>query len=298
MKYNQLGTSTLKVSEVSFGSMSLEKDFVTSKSLIHSAIDKGVNYFDTADIYQNGQNEIMVGKALKGKRNEVLIATKVGNQLRDDGNGWDWNPSKSYILKSVNESLKRLQTDHIDLYQLHGGTINDPIDDTIEAFEILKQQGKIRYYGISSIRPNVIRQYIKRSNLVSVMMQYSLLDRRPEESCLNLLLKNNIGVMARGAIARGLLAGKPAIDYLDYSTLEVDKAIKTLQKVSGNKRKIAQSAIRYVLQNPAITSAVMGTRTKEQLEESLNTLNIKPFSSKQMEVLQEWNTPNLYSNHR
>src|SRR6202034_3432729 len=98
-------------------------------------------------------------------------------------------------------------TDYIDLYQLHGGTIDDPIDETIEAFELLQQQGKIRYYGISSIRPNVISEYVQRSNIISVMMQYSLLDRRPEESCLQLLQQNNIGVLARGSVAGGLLAG-------------------------------------------------------------------------------------------
>ncbi len=94
-------------------------------------------------------------------------------------------------------SLKRLNTDRIDVYQLHGGTIEDPIEETISAFEQLVQQGKIRYYGISSIRPNVIREYVLRSNIVSVMMQYSLLDRRPEEECLPLLAQKDIGVLAR-----------------------------------------------------------------------------------------------------
>jgi aryl-alcohol dehydrogenase-like predicted oxidoreductase len=87
---------------------------------------------------------------------KVIIATKVGNQWRADGSGWDWNPNKDYIISAVEQSLKRLQTDYIDLYQLHGGTMEDPIDETIEAFEQLQKQGKIRYYGISSIRPTVI----------------------------------------------------------------------------------------------------------------------------------------------
>ena len=147
-------------------------------------------------------NEVSVGKALKEKRNEIILATKVGNQWREDGKAWDWNPRKEYILKAVNESLTRLRTDSIDLYQLHGGTIEDPIDEIIDTFEILKEQGKIRFYGISSIRPNVIREYIKRSSITSVMMQYSLIDRRPEESCLDLLKENNIGVLVRGSLAQ------------------------------------------------------------------------------------------------
>ena len=90
---------------------------------------------------------------MRSKRDQVVIASKAGNQWRADGSGWDWNSSKKHILAAAEESLKRLKTDYIDLYQLHGGTIDDPIDETIEAFEILKKQGKIRYYGISSIRP-------------------------------------------------------------------------------------------------------------------------------------------------
>ena len=101
--------------------------------------------------------------------------------MAPDGTG---TLQKNIFSSAVDQSLKRLQTDYIDLYQLHGGTIEDPIDEMIEAFETLKAAGKIRYYGISSIRPNVIREYVKRSSIVSVMMQYSLLDRRPEEEML------------------------------------------------------------------------------------------------------------------
>ncbi len=186
MKYKQLGRSDLSISEVSFGCMSLGTDHQENQRLLSSAIDRGINFFDTADIYQNGFNEVTVGNALKSVRSKVHIASKVGNQLRSDGNGWDWNPTKKYILTCIDETLKRLQTDYLDLYQLHGGTMDDPIDETIEAFELLVTQGKIRFYGISSIRPNVIREYVKRSSISSVMMQYSLLDRRPEEECLEL----------------------------------------------------------------------------------------------------------------
>jgi len=215
-----------------FGS-DLPANFKTNQRLLHQAIDLGINYFDTADLYHQGQNELTVGKALQEKRQQIYLATKVGNQFRPDGSGWDWNPSKSYILKAVEDSLKRLQTDYIDLYQLHGGTIEDPIDETIEAFELLQEQGKIRAYGISSIRPNVIREYTKRSNLVSVMMQYSLLDRRPEESVLPLLAANNIAVMVRGAVAKGLLVDKPVKEYLEYSVEEVGKMKRTVEQMAA-----------------------------------------------------------------
>ena len=130
MKYNRLGKSELEVSNVSFGCMSLGADQAKNEKLLTAAVEHGINLFDTADLYQKGANEEMVGKALKGVREKVILATKVGNQWRSDGSGWDWNPSKDYILQSVEKSLKRLQTDYIDLYQLHGGTIDDPIDET------------------------------------------------------------------------------------------------------------------------------------------------------------------------
>ncbi|HJT74720.1 MAG TPA: aldo/keto reductase, partial [Chitinophaga sp.] len=197
MKYNTLGKSTLNVSEISFGCMSLGTDSAANAQLIHRALELGINFFDTADLYQQGENEKQLGNALKGKRAEALIATKAGNQWNSDGS-WNWNPHPDYLRKALEDSLRRLQTDYIDLYQLHGGTLEDPIDDIIALFEELKQQGKIRYYGISSIRPNVIREYVARSGIVSVMMQYSLVDRRPEESCFPLLLEHNISVLARG----------------------------------------------------------------------------------------------------
>lgn len=268
MNYKALGNSYLKISEVSFGCMSIGQQEDAGIALIREAIDLGINFFDTADLYDKGLNETIVGKALEGIRDQVVLATKVGNQWRDDGSGWDWNPGKAYIISAVEQSLKRLRTDHIDLYQLHGGTIEDPIDETIEAFEQLVKAGKIRYYGISSIRPNVIRAYVERSNITSVMMQYSLLDRRPEASCLQLLQHHNIGVLARGSVAKGLLVDKQAEPYLDYTSDQVSLAREAIATASGKERRPAQTAIQYVLKHPAITSAVVGIRTQQQLEEA------------------------------
>ena len=148
MEYQQLGKSDLQISRISFGCMSLGRDQQDNQKIIDRAIDYGINYFDTADLYDKGMNEQSVGAALKEKRDKIIIATKVGNQWRSDGSGWDWNPNKTYILSCVDKSLQRLQTDYIDLYQLHGGTIDDPIDETIEAFEQLKnarQNTLLRY---------------------------------------------------------------------------------------------------------------------------------------------------------
>ncbi|MDA0194591.1 MAG: aldo/keto reductase [Bacteroidetes bacterium] len=295
MKYRLLGKSGIEVSELGFGCMSLKGDQITNHRIIHSAVDEGINFFDTADLYDHGSNEETVGKALKSFRKEIILATKAGNQWKEDGSGWDWNPGKDYILKCAKESLKRLQTDYIDLYQLHGGKIDDPIDETIEAFEILKSQGLIREYGISSIRPNVIREWIERSEMTSVMMQYSLLDRRPEEECLDTLGKNNVGVIARGVLAKGLLAGKPASSFLNYSE---DEVISLIKAMDGNPASRTSIAIKYVLSNSNLSTLAIGMRTSDQLSEILKAYHeqqqFKEFPLSVLKVI----APNKYELHR
>lgn len=298
MNYHVLGKSTLEVSSIAFGCMSLGTDDATNASIIHRAIDVGINYFDTADVYQNGYNETTLGKAMAGKRKDVLIATKAGNVVRTDGKGFDWNPTKAHILAACEASLQRLGTDFIDLYQLHGGTIEDNIDETIEAFELLQQQGKIRYYGISSIRPNVIREYVERSKIASVMMQYSLLDRRPEEECLPMLKTNEVSVVVRGSVAKGLLIDKPAAPYLNYSAAAVEQAARAVQSLTTPLRGATQVALRFVLQQPGVTSAVVGIRTREHLEEAVRTVDTPILSVEELEVLRSAIPANTYDQHR
>lgn len=298
MKYQILGKSSLHISKIGFGCMSLKPDQKDFNKIIDAAIDNGINYFDTADLYDKGLNETLLGKAFKGKRNKVIIATKAGNQWRADGSGWDWNPRKEYILKCAEESLKRLQIDCIDLFQSHGGTMEDNIDETIEAYEILLKQGKIRYYGLSSIRPNVIREFVKKSNIVSVMTQYSLLDRRPEESTLQLLHENNIGVLVRGSVASGLLIDKPAKPYLNYNETHVAAAAKAVKSASSNERNAAQTAIQYVLKNPAVTAAIVGIRTMEQLKEAVEAIDKTALTDEEMKILQTAVPVNYYEQHR
>lgn len=295
MKYYQLGNSNLGVSEASFGCMSLEieQGQAAISELLRKAYDSGINFFDTADLYDKGLNEEMVGGALKSFRDKVVISTKVGNVWSKDGSGWDWNPSKENILTGINESLRRLQTDYIDLYMLHGGTIDDPIDEAIETFEQLKKQGKIRAYGISSIRPNTIREWIKRSNMDVVMMQYSLLDRRPEEKVLNLLNEHSISVITRGTLAKGMLIDKPPKDYLGYSKKEVKKIQHAVQK-TGNP---ISTSVQYVLQHPAVASAVLGIRTEDQLSSIITNFKDTPADNT-LVSLKDVLEPNIYQKHR
>lgn len=304
MQKRRLGSSDLYVSPISLGCMSIGTDEKQALQIIDKALDLGINYLDTADLYDKGWNEELVGKAIRQKRNEIILATKVGNHLQDDGT-WYWDPSKAYIKQQVKESLRRLQTDYIDLYQLHGGTIDDPIDETIEAFEELVKEGVIRYYGISSIRPNVIREYVKRSNIVSVMMQFSLFDRRPEESILDLLAKNNISVVTRGTVAKGMLSnqGQAIIDkkgkdgYLSYTYEELKRTYLELESLLNEKQSMNGLAIQYVLSQPAVASAVIGGSSIQQLEENFQAYH-ETFSEDQIQQAQAVTQANYYKDHR
>jgi aryl-alcohol dehydrogenase-like predicted oxidoreductase len=297
MQYNTIHKAGFKVSSLSFGCMSLTSDTPGNDELIGKAIEAGITLFDTADLYEKGENEKLLGKALKGRRMDVAISTKVGNRWRSDGSGWDWCPEKQYILSAADESLKRLQTDYIDLYLLHGGTIEDPFDDVIEAFERLKEQGKIKSYGISSIRPNVIRKYIADTNIAAVMTQYSLLDRRPEEETLRLMFDNKVAVLARGTVAGGLLAGKPANGYLDMDTGQISNILDKVNNVL-NGRELTDKAYRYVLDNPAITTAVAGIRTQWQLQQAIMAANAAVLTAQEMKALQDIWEGNKYVQHR
>ncbi|MEL6253426.1 MAG: aldo/keto reductase [Bacteroidota bacterium] len=298
MQYQKLGNSTLNVSIISLGCMSLGTDQANNERIIHTAIDHGINFFDTADLYDKGINEENVGKALKEKRKEIYLASKVGNEWRTDGSGWDWNPNPDYIKKSIHNSLKRLGTDYLDLYQLHGGTLDDPIDDTIGAFEDLKQAGLIRAYGISSIRPNVIRVWTKKSHMSSVMTQYSLLDRRPEEFSLDHLQAEGVSVLVRGAVAKGLLINKESKPYLGYTAEEVREGKEAIYNLSGPQRSSAQVAIQYSLGHSAVGSIVAGASSVAQIIENAGAAGIPSLSMEERIRLQTSIRPIRYEKHR
>ena len=221
-------------------------------------------------------------------------------------NGWRWDPSKQYIKEAVKNSLKRLQTDYIDLYQLHGGTMEDPIDETIEAFEELKQEGLIRYYGISSIRPNVIREYVDRSSIVSNMMQYSLLDRRPEE-IMPLLIENNISIVTRGSLAKGILSNKALDDfrkfeedgYLNYSTVEIKELQQSIkEKLMAGPRLLNELALQFVLAHPPVASVVAGASSKEQILDNIQAVDSMPLEKEELAYLSMITKEDKYQSHR
>nr|WP_283246465.1 aldo/keto reductase [Paenibacillus sp. Marseille-Q4541] len=289
------------VSEIGLGCMSLGTDEKKAISLVHEALAHGVNFLDTADIYDNGRNEELVGQALKGRRQDVILATKVGNRRLPGKEGLSWDPSKQHIMNAVKESLRRLQTDYIDLYQLHGGMIEDHMEETIEAFEELKQAGVIRYYGISSIRPNVIREYVERSSIVSVMNQYSLLDRRGEEEVFPALHEHGVSVIARGPVASGALADgredKTLKGYLDYTPEQIKDIRSKLAPFVTAERNMSQLAIRYALSHPAVATVIPGASSREQLLSNIGASLTAPITDKEQGKLRKLTRANQYTQH-
>lgn len=263
MHYNRLGNSELNISKIALGCMSLKSDSAESSCIIEAAYDCGINYFDTADLYDFGENEVLLGKALKKFRDKVYIATKVGNRWKEDRSGWTWDVSAKYIFDAVDTSLKRLQTDYIDVYQIHGGTKEDNFEEVLETLETLKAQGKIRYYGISSIRPNVFLRFTEQSNIISNMMQYSMLDTRPEKYFDR--FKDKISVLARGAYAQGVLLGKAKDSYLSHSSTNMQSILTYIEELASQYQLHKETiALAYVLRKKVVASSIVGIRTMEQ----------------------------------
>lgn len=307
MKTRQIGNSDLFPTELSLGCMSLGTDEKKAQEIIETALELGINYFDTADLYDYGVNEEIVGKTLKRVRDKVIIATKVGNRWTEKKDGWFWDPSKKYIKEAVKKSLQRLKTDYIDLYQLHGGTMEDPIDETIEAFEELKEEGIIRYYGISSIRPTVIREYVQRANIVSVMMQYSILDRRPEEQAIPLLQKHQVGMIVRGALAKGILTDQllnkvshsvRENGYLNYSYSDLEKLLPALKDKLTKNRNFTSVSLHFVLKNPVVRTVVVGASSVEQLRKNVEAIEQPPLTDEEYEFIKQLTIANTYEQHR
>lgn len=279
--------------------MSLPTEQAEADNIIQVALDNGINYFDTADLYNKGENEKIVGNALKSNRQNIILATKVGNRLNKTGEGWSWDPSKEWIRDAIHASLKRLQTDYIDVYQLHGGTMEDDVDEVIDIMESLQKEGLIREYGISSIRPNVIERFLRKSNAVSVMMQYSLLDRRPEE-WFSLLEDHQASLFSRGTVAKGLLTSNglnranKTKEYLSYTQKEL---VDTIVRLQALEAPIASLALQYVLQRKVTGSMIIGASSSLQLLESIEAYKHQVpenFLQKAAEITKQ----DVYMEHR
>lgn len=302
MNKRQIGKSDLFISPLTLGSMSLGTNKKIATEIIHAAIASGINHIDTADLYDFGKNETIIGEAIKDKRHELIVTSKIGNHFDKTKETWFWDPSPAYLENALDNSLRRLQTDYLDLCLLHGGTNEDPIDDVIESFERLKEKGKIRSYGISSIRPNVIHEYAHKSNIDAIMMQYNILDNRPEE-LFSMIAENNISVLARGPLAKGILSNqskqqmaKKAVDgYLTYDSSSLQDMMSALHET---KQSITKLAFQYILHDTTIASAVFGASSLTQLQENSALLNDLSMDEKTYVWLKQQQKQLIYDAHR
>lgn len=296
MKKRALGQSGIEISELSLGCMSLPTLIQEVKPVIHTALDAGINYFDTADLYDKGLNEQVIGEALKPHRHDIVLATKVGNRWLDGVDGWTWDPSPAHIENGLKESLRRLQTDYIDVYQLHGGTNDDPWDEIIDTFERLKKEGLIRTYGISSIRPNVFVPFLQNSHAVSNMMQFNLLDRRAEE-WFELIQDCGASVVTRGTIAKGLLTNEWQARLSPYGSFNEQEISTTLQALSRHYEDVHALALAFNLQYNAVASTVIGARSPEQLATNIAAYE-KANKIKDISFALELLKKDTYTEHR
>ena len=305
MEYRHLGNSGLKVSIICLGAMTFTEKgwrsagtmkFSEIERVVNYSIDNGVNFFDTADIYGFGESEELLGKALGNKKNNVIIATKVRGVMNEN------NPncrglSRYHIFKSIDNSLKRLGRDYIDLYQVHWWDNFTPIEETLEALNDLVRIGKVRYIGISDFsgwqiaRSVTIQQMYKYTKFISAQMYYSLLGRDIEFEVVPACQNLGLGILAWSPLAGGFLTGKYVKnkDFPDDSRyrrmerpflrFDLNKGflvVEELKKI-GNKygKTPSQVAINWIISKPFISSVIIGVRSLNQLIDNLGSVSWK-----------------------
>ncbi len=297
MEYRKLGRSGLKVSPFCLGTMTLGSQVPEDESIkiIQKAIDMGVNFIDTADGYSGGKSEEIIGKAVKGNRDSVVIATKVGSKKALEA-GFDL--SRKYILKTVEGSLRRLQTDYIDLYYCHMPDYDTPLDETLRALDDLVHQGKVRYIGCSNFKAWMLCKALwisDRYNLARfdcIEPPYNLLARDIEYELLPLCQSEGVGVCVFNPLAGELLTGiheygKPPVEgrftlkdmgpmYLQryWNAKNFEAVDRFKQLAAKNGLTMPQFALAWILSNPTITSFLSGVTTIKQLEENIKALDI------------------------
>jgi len=290
MNYLNLGSTGLRVSNLSLGTMAFGRwiDEKASAEILDSALDAGINLIDTANFYGKGQDEPfkygtgaseeIIGRALKGRRDKIVLATKVGLSMGTDTN--DSGLSRFHIMREVENSLRRLQTDYIDLYQVHRFDDRTPLEETLSALTDLVKQGKVRYIGCSNYAAWQMAKADGISNLkglepfVSSQSQYNLLSREVEEEIIPYCLSENVGLLVYSPMARGMLSGKYLSredfpegsraaqgeqliqNYFTQANFERVAAYKRL--ADENDKNLSQFSLSWILNQSAVTSAIVG----------------------------------------
>ncbi len=295
MNYRPLGRTGIKVSPYCLGAMMFggvaNPDHDECVRMIHTALDAGINFIDTADRYNNGESEEVVGKALKGRRDEVVLATKVFGPMGDDPNRR--GGSRRWLTRAVEDSLRRLQTDYIDLYQLHRPVPDTDIEETLSVLTDLMREGKVRAIGASTFPASDIvdAQWVaERRGLARFRTEqppYSILNRSIERDVLPTCQRFGMGVMTWSPLAKGMLTGKyrkgePTPDSLrakfmpkamsDETSLE--KVEQLIPLAESANMSLMHMALAFVVAHPAVTSAIIGPRTPEHLDSYLAGANV------------------------
>lgn len=307
MEYIKLNNSDLNVSRICFGCCPMGEygwGDVQEKELFDAvdvAIDNGINFFDTADTYGLGQSEINLGKALKGKRDKVFIASKFGVRVENGKTFYDNSPE--YIETAINNSLSRLNTDHIDLYQIHYRD-NTPLNKVVKKLEELKKNGKIRYYGLSNIHKKDIDEIIESNGEFSTFQdEYSLATRKNEDDMKFLSEKLDLNPMTWGSLGQGILTGKydknTIFDKNDrrsrdiYVNFHGDKLLKNLEivdllkKFSNEKNhSIASCAIRFILDYFPTSIVLTGIKKPSQVYSNIEAVDWK-YKDEELDMLNE-----------
>ena len=307
MEYRKLGGSDLEVSVIGYGAWGIggapfwnnEGDAASERS-IRKAFELGINFFDTAPVYGFGHSETLIGKALKPMRDQVLIATKCGLVWDKEQLGSiSKNCTKASILKEIDMSLKRLDTEVIDLYQVHWPDGTTPAQETMEALVQIQAQGKIRHIGVSNYSAAQMKECLKYGTLVSLQPEYSLLNRAIEKETLPFCREHNIGIIAYSPLASGVLTGKydKNTKFKDWrskgilGTFTGEGFVKNIAKVNhlktvanGADLTCAQVAINWVLRQPGLTTALVGVKNEQQVEETLPAVDWKPGYHQKEEI--------------
>ncbi len=296
MQYRNLGRAGVKVAPIILGTayFGTRVEVATARSLIDAALDAGINVIDTANSYTDGQSETIIGAALKDRRDRVVLASKVhfprGEGPNDRGN------SRYHIMAQVEGSLRRLQTDHLDLYQLHRPDPTTPLEESLRALDDLRQQGKVVYYGTSSFSAWQLCAALWTSDrlglapIVSEQPSYSLLRREIETEVLPCCREYGIATILYSPLAGGWLTGKyrrsepaPADSRLSASGVDLAAAqhartfdaLEALQAIASAKSvTLSQLALAWLLAQPGVTATIIGPRTLEQLQNNLGALDV------------------------